>query len=64
MTNLIYDLHGAYDHGVKTHPERWMRDNKIKYSSATPCILSDLWEFIGCVLPDGFELPDFLEVVD
>ena len=47
-----------------THPQVKMRDLGIEYQHATPQSLGDQWWFWNAEVPDGVELPGYIEALN
>ena len=45
------------------HPQVVMRSLNISYGQAIPQSVGDQWWFFDCTLPEGLELPSYLEVM-
>ena len=59
MKHLNYDMIGAYDSGVKIHPQQDMKNLGITYQHATPQSIADSWWFWCCEnIPDN--LPSYI----
>jgi hypothetical protein len=59
MSHLRFDCYGAWDAGVKDHPQAVMKQLGITYQHATPQTIADQWWFWNCHgIPDP--LPPYL----
>ena len=55
-------MHKASDNGVKSHPQKTMKDLGISYQYSVPQSISDSWEFWNCEnVPE--DIPGFLKIV-
>lgn len=59
MKNILFDLIGALDAGVKESAPEFIRNLGIKYQKSVPQTMADCWEFWNCSgIPEG--LPSFV----
>lgn len=63
-THLRYNLLAAFLTGHKQHAETTMKSLGITYDAAIPQSVGDQWWFIRCQVPDGLQLPRFLEPME
>jgi hypothetical protein len=60
---LLFNDRIAFDHGIKMHPQDWMKSAGISYQRAVPHSIADRWDFWNC---EGVHetLPPFLRISD
>jgi len=61
LINLCYSIQSAYMLGETDHPQKVVKDLGIFSLNQISQPIADCWQFFGCALPDGIELPAYLK---